>query len=237
MIFTNLIDESIDFIMEFGPMLFYASALLFSVKHYSKYFDSTFKYLPIIIAYTFLTELLGAYIKYNEGFQIIFIDEQYTNNSIIFNIFDIVIYSYFFYIFWKSIKSQKHKNIIKYGAFLFFIACIINPLIQDFILYPQIYAIAIGSINLILCILMYFYQTKENKNKLPNNRSLLSWISIGLLIFYTAYPILMLTGLSYPDLYRKYNLRIILQALICLMYFCFSIGFIRMRRMKPTGKE
>lgn len=224
--------DVLDFLKEFGTILLYAVALLFSVVRYPKYYDSVLKYFPIIIGYTFLTEILGAYIKINENFQIVFIDEHSINNSLIFNIFDIIFYCYFFYILWKSLKPKNHKRVVKFGSFLFIIISFINPFFQNFELYPQIYAITAGSITLIISIILYFRQLKVTENTPPIRNNLLFWITLGLLIFYTAYPFLMIIGLSHIDIYTKFNLRQIHQVLLSLMYICFIIGFIRMRRTK-----
>ena len=229
--------DIISFLKNYGFILLYGVALLISILRYPKFFDSVLKYFPIIIGYTFLTEILGDYIRKNENFRIIFMDEHSVNNSVIFNLFDIVFYVYFFFVFWKTLKSKKHKNLVKYGSLLFLATCLINPFFQDFVLYPQIYAITVGSIVLILCILLYFKQLKENKNGLPNLNNLLFWVALGLLVFYLAYPFLIIIGLSYSEIYTRFNVRLIHQLLICVMYICFIIGFLKMRRMKPLQEE
>ncbi len=223
----------IDFLRNYSFIILYGVALLLSIFRYDKYFDSVLKYLPILIGYIFLTEILGAYISKNENFQIIFLDGHKINNTLIFNILDIIIFSYFFYVFWKSLKSQKQKKLVKYGSWLFLMTCLINPFLQDFILYPQTFAIVVGSSNLILCILLYLKQLKENKNGLPNRNNLLYWVALGLLVFYIAYPFLIIIGLSYSEVYTKFNIREIHQFFICIMYSCFIIGFLKMRKMRP----
>ena len=225
--------DILGFLKNYGFILLYGVALLISIMRYRNFFDSILRYFPIIIGYTFLTEILGAYIRANENFRIIFIDEHSVNNSLIFNIFDIVFFTYFFYVFWKSLKSQKHKNLVKYGSLLFVVSCLINPFLQDFILYPQTLAIVVGSSNLILCVLLYFKQLNENKIGLPNHSNLLFWVALGLLLFYIAYPFLIIIGLSFSEVYTRFNVRQIHQFLIYLMYGCFIIGFLKMRRMKP----
>jgi hypothetical protein len=232
-----MIQTTWSFIEEFGAIPLYGIAFLFSIFRYRKYFDSVLKYLPIIIGYTFLNEILGAYIRTNDNIQIIFVDQHALNNSILFNIFDIIFFLYFFYIFWKSLKSKKHKAIIKYGSLLFIITSLINPFLQDFILYPQIYAIIAGSITLILCILLYYRQLIIDKSRLLHRNNLLFWIALGLLIFCIAYPILMIIALNYSEVYIRFNMRNIHLVLTCIMYLCFIIGFLKMRRLKPTGKE
>ncbi len=81
--------------------------------------------------------------------------------------------------------------------------------------------------------LNYAPQLKENKNGLPNRNNLLYWVALGLLVFYIAYPFLIIIGLSYSEVYTKFNIREIHQFFICIMYSCFIIGFLKMRKMRP----
>lgn len=221
---------------EFGFILMYVITFLVSIFRYPRYFESILKYFPMIIGYTLISEIMGGYIRDNENFQIVFIEEHYINNSLIFNVFDIIFFSYFFYVFWKSIENKKWRKLIKYGSILFFISCVVNPFFENFILYPQTYAIIIGSSNLVLCTIFYLKQLKGVKVESPKKTNLLFWISIGLLIFYLAYPFLMIIGLHFSEIYLKYNVRQIHQLLICVMYTMFIIGFLKMHRMKPITK-
>ncbi len=181
----------------------------------------------MLIAYAFLSEILGYLIHDFESFQIIYSDanHQFANNFI-FNIFDIVFFLYFYKVFWRAIDNQKSKTLIKYGAVLFVIASFINPFFQNILLFAQVYAIAAGSLVLVICSLLYLKQVHTGKNK----NILLTWISIGLLIFYTFYPIIMLSGDMKYDFYVKFHLNQVLKIIIVGMYLCFIIGFIQLRR-------
>jgi len=226
-------NEVLDFIKEFGSIFLYGITFLFSIINYQKYFDSILRYFPMIIVYTLFTEILGGYIRKSENFQIIFVEEHSINNSLIFNIFDIVFFLYFFFIYWKSLKSAKQKKMVKYGAFLFVATSFVNPFFQDFLLYPQKFSIIIGSINIILSTILFLKQVKKHETGIPNKNNIFFWVSWGLLIFYIAYPFMIIIGLYYLDVYIKFNIRYIHQFLICLMYSCFIIGFIKMSRIKP----
>lgn len=205
--------------------------MLLSIVRYRRYFDSLLKYFPIIIAYTLISETLGLLIRVNDNIQIVYLEGYSFYNILIFNIFDIVFFLYFFSVYWNVVTEIKYRNWIKYGAFLFIACTLINPFFQNFILYPQLIASTVGSFVLIFAILLYFIGKKTISN-LPNRQNLLFWISMGLLLFYTFYPFILLIGYYDYELYQKLHIRFIQHILIAVMYSCFVIGFVLMRRIR-----
>ncbi|MCP4976152.1 MAG: hypothetical protein GY931_08325 [Maribacter sp.] len=214
-------------------LAFYALALLLSIISYKKYFDTVLKYLPILIGYTLITEVLGLMIRDFEDIQIVYIDGYSYYNNLIFNVFDIIFFLFFFYVYWNTITHKPFKNVIKWGALLFILISFINPFFQDFILFPQIWASSLGSIVLIICILFYFKQLRSNKQS-PAHQDLLFWISMGFLIFYIFYPVILFIGNFDYELYQKLYIRRTLHLLIAVMYSCIILGFVFMKRVQPT---
>ncbi len=221
-----------EFIKNNYILAFYAIALLLSILRYRRYYDSLLKYFPILIGYTLFSELIGYIISEYDDIQIVYLEGYSYYNNLVFNIFDIIFFLYFFYVYRNAVSNIKFKNWIKYGVFLFIACSVVNPFFQDFLLYPQMIALTIGSLVLIFSILLYFLDKKTITN-FPNRHNLLFWISLGLLLFYTFYPFILLIGFDY-DLYHKLHIRIIHHVLIALMYSCFILGFILMRRIRPT---
>lgn len=209
----------------------YGISFILSIIRYKRYFESTLRYLPIIIGYTLANELLGSLILNNEEYQIIYSEGKHNYNNIIFNIWEIVFFLYFFYIFWKTLKRENFKQTIKYGALLYIITSIANPFIESFVLYPQIYALTIASILLVISTIFYFIELKES---ISISRDLLFWISIGLLIFHLFYPFIMGLMTYNLDIYFDWNIRPLHLSLIILLYGCTIIGFIRMKYIKST---
>jgi len=216
----------LDFLKNNYFLVFYAIAMVLSVIKYRRYFDSVLKYLPIIIAYTLLTEILGFLIRDVEEFQLIYEEGYSYYNQLIFNILDIIFFLYFYYVFWSTTQRIGNRKFIKYGALIFIIACFANPYFQDITVFPQLYAIISGSIVLIIAVILYLKETGVKKERL------LFWISLGLLAFYTFYPMIMSIGLINYDLYETFQLKHLHRILIVIMYCCFIIGFMRMKRFK-----
>ncbi len=219
----------LNFIEDNYFMLLYGAALAMSIIRYRWYYDSVLRYLPIIIAYALLGELLGFLINEVDSFQIVYKEGFSNYNSLIFNIFDIVFYLFFFYVFLKIFQTQMHRRFVRYGALLFLLASLIDPFFHDPILYPQYFALAVGSIVLVGSGLFYLREVKTRKSKIPPQRNLMFWICIGLIGFHTLYPIIMTIGLRDSELYMQFQLRKLLHIAIAFMYGCFIIGFVRMQ--------
>ena len=224
---------NLEFIKENYFIALYAVALLLSIIRYNRYFDSLLKYLPMIIAYTLISEILGLVIREYDDIQIVYLEGYSFYNMLIFNIFDIIFFLYFFHVYRNAISIFKFKNWIKYGAILFIVCSIINPFIQNFLLYAQMMASTIGSIVLIFSILLYFLDKKVITN-VPNRQNLLFWISWGLLLFYIFYPFILLLGYFDYELYKQFHVKIVHHILIAVMYSCFILGFLFMRRIRPS---
>lgn len=227
--FLNVILEN-----SFVPL--YGIAALLSLYRYRKYFNTPLKYLPILFAYTFFNELLGIIILKNEHFSL-FAGKQYSYyNMVIYNIYSIIFYLYFFYVFRFYIENRKIKKIIGYGSILFLGVAFINPFFYDFIKEAQTYTYVFGGLMLICCSFSYFVQLRDPARVFSINKDLLFWLSLGLFTFYMGYlPIKVhryfnaINGLSEYIHLRKIHL-----TLIIIMYSCFIIGFIRMRRRLTT---
>lgn len=219
----------IDFIKYSYFIPIYIIAFAISVYRYPRYFDSILKYFPIIIGFTLLIEILGFLIGYYESFQIIYLEEYKNANYLIYNIYDAVFFIYFYYVYWKILKKSIHKNIVKYGAIVYLMACLTNPFFENVLIFPQIFASSIGSLTIVIATSLFLTETGLKNVKFTN---LLVWISLGLLIFNLFFPLILIAGRIDYDLYRQFNFRQFHYFLIVAMYTCFIIGFIKMRRIR-----
>jgi len=188
----------------------------------------------MLIAYALLSEILGVLIRDYEIFQIVYLDKYHFANNFIYNIYDIVFFLFFYNVFYKLLKNEKHKIVIKYGFIFYILATIVNPFFQNLFIFPQIYASTIGSLVLIICILCYY---KEIGLRGLKKNKLLAWLSTGLLIFNLFFPIIMVSGKYNYQLYKELNFQQIHYFLIVVMYICFSVGFLRMERISYAQED
>ena len=218
-------------------LLLYLLAFILSLAKYRLYYDTILKYLPMVIAYTLLSEVLGLIVRDIDDIQIIYKQEYYNYNTVIFNVFDIIFYLYFFYVYYHLIENSFGKKLIKYGSIVFLASCIINLFSQNFYIEPQNYAIIIGAIILLYATLTYLFNTQKTEKILPSYTNLLFWISIGIIIFYTCYPVTMYVLTFHYDIYEKYNLSQYHYACIGVFYTCIITGFVLMKRLRITNNS
>lgn len=216
-------------------MAFYAITLVISIVNYRWYYDGILKNFPILIGYTLLTEILGYFIRTFDNFHIVDSELYPNTNNYIYNVWDIVFFLYFFWVFGKTIKNKRYKVFLKFGSILYIVVSLINPFFQNALIYPQLASITIGSIVLVSAILLYYMDLSNITTRNRPTNTLLFWVSVGLLLFYCFYPFINIAGILRYDLYQQWNVRTILHVLIVYMYSCFILGFILIDK-KPLGK-
>ncbi len=222
--------ELIEFIKEHFYIPLYLLTWIIAVYRYRRYFDTVLKYLPILIIYTFFTELLGYFIKNHEDFQF-FSDGRYDwHNVIIYNVYQIVTFLFFYWVYWKTVKKQFSKEMIKYGAYLCSLSYISNIFFQNPMHEQLKYAHIIGSLVLVFALILYFKEKRLENNPYPQKNNLLYWVSIGLFVFYAFFPFLLLSDYFDISISVQYHLRITLLTFIVLMYFLFIVGLLMGKR-------
>ncbi len=217
-------------------MPLYFIALVLSLIKYQLYYDTVLRYFPILLTYTFLTEVLGLIVRDVDDIQLVYRQEYYNYNTIIFNIYDVIFFLYFFYVYYQLNDNRLTKIIIKYGGITFLLTCIGNLFLQDFFTEPQNFAIIIGSVILIYTVSTYLYKLIITKHRLPIYRNLLFWLSIGILFFYICYPISMYILSFEYDFFILHNLSKYHYISIGVFYTCIIIGLILMKRLRIANE-
>ncbi len=179
---------------------------------YNKYKNSFLKYFLYFLFYEFLTEITSYYIG--------FILNKRT--FLIFNIY-ILISSIFFLTLFRF-YINKHKIYINFMLIVYLIFYVCNVLfIQKTLQTFQSYSIILESIFVVISSIILFIELLNSDDILKINRSLLFWVSIGLLLFYVGIlPIIIMANfLNYGGLFDY-----IILFLNVIMYSCFITGFI-----------
>lgn len=223
-----MLQEFIEFSKEHFNILLYAITLITSIWHYKKYYDTALKYFPIIIAYTFFNELLGYFIRYTDTFA--FFSSESYNNEIIYNLYMLVFFGFFYHIYWILISNKKFKKGIVYISILGLISFAINSYFYNPINWLLYYTWSLASIGLLICIVLYWIDKRENWKWKYERFNLMTWVSIGLFLFYIFFPIIFIIGYDYVQLFEKLHLRTVLRILIVIMYLLFCIGFVKSHR-------
>ncbi len=225
--------------MEYGIVLsllemvyipLYAVTLMVALWRYPKYFDTPLRFLPILFLYTFLNELLGHLIASDEYIALIFSD--LADNNIIYNVYTIISYLYFFYIFRSFSRDDSFRKNIVYGGLIFLTSCVINVFFQSFTTNSQTWAYVVGACILLYCTVSYLWHFFSIPEKFTLKQNIIFWISLGITLFYLGYlPIKILRFYNPPNLYNESPVvKIMHLSLIFVTYTIFIVGFIRMRR-------
>lgn len=224
--------ELLDLVLENLYRPLYAISVLIALIKYPKYYNTPLKMFPVILMYTFLTELLGYITKNYEVYNVSLFSAFVQHNVIIYNIYNIIFFSFFFYVYWSYIDNPKYKDHILYGSILFLIVTVINAFIQSFILESQIYTYLVGGLLIMYCTILFFLERKKIKGKQDYRYTSIKWISIGIFVFYAGYlPIKASRFYNYLYKINEYvHLRRIHLLLVSILYICIIIGLLRMRR-------
>jgi hypothetical protein len=217
-------------------MILYVVVFATSLWRYPAYFQTPLRWLPVLLMYTLLTETLGLVIRLNPDFSIVFREVYYNNNWLIFNVYSLLFFLYFYFVYHRYLTGKKVRALLRYGGLAYGVAALLNGVFDDFLTQSQVYAYAVGGLVLMGMALAYLWQEHRAGGPVPVSRNLLAWISAGIFVFYLGYtPIKFLKYLVvnahtsfYPTWVGPVHF-----GLIYALYGCFFLGLLRMQPMKP----
>lgn len=197
---------------------------IFASIYYYKYKNSYLKYFLILLWYIVFNEIAGYCIR----------EYFIKNNSIIYNIYYVVNFTFLFSVYRNFISNKSFKKYINFFIIIYWICCVINLFYEDCFSNAQIVPYIIASVFLIISILMYFIEILKSEQILKINRGLLFWISIGLLLFHIGYiPYKIIQKFSNIESIQELEaLRSIFYSLILILNICYIIGFIWSHKME-----
>ena len=223
--------EALQWTLDNSHMILYFITVGVALYRYPRYYDTPLKYFPILLMYTFLNEVLGKIIYVFEDVSLV-LGPIFYNNWIIYNIYNLIFYLYFYFTFHNYIKNERDRKLIRSGGIVLLVVSVVNAFFQDFTYESQVYAYVIGGIFLIICVLLHAKQQKQIKGQWFDQYNLLSWLGLGILVFYVGYlPIkIMRYYYALEGIYENPGVRLVHITLILAMNVCFILGFIKMRR-------
>lgn len=205
------------------------AAILATVFYY-KYKHTGFKYMLWVLWLIVLAEFSG---HFYQELGIYFEDDNGVKyNSYIFNVLYFFVYPLLFLIYYKSLKTSNYRKTIVVFFILFLIISIINwAFIQNILTSWSKYPDVAGSLFLTICIIFYFIELLRSDKIIRFQRSIPFWISVGLLIYYTAtIPFnVVADSLKFGDAAQR-KMFLINYVLSIAMYLIFSFGFIWSKR-------
>lgn len=210
-------------------VLFEFLALLFGLIYYKKYFKTNLKYFLFLLILTFGIELYYTISKTISG--------KAPNNALVYNILDLIKYCYYFFLFYTFVKRIRFRKIILSIGIVYLLSVIIE---FGFVINLNesnafnSYSFSFGALLLAISIGLYIIELLKSDEVLFIKKSLLFWISSGLLIYYVgalpffiSFRFLSSEELANSGMYILY----ILFSLGIIMNSCFIFGFLWSKRL------
>lgn len=195
------------------------SAIIGTLMLY-KYKHTFLKYFLILLWYTALNEFLGAYIvNYQKT------NNLEVNNQIIYNIYNTINFVVLLLIYKHYIQSKTFKKWIVGFIITYLIIFVIYGFYENYLVVGQSIAYIVGASFLIITIAYYFIEILNSDKVLNIQKSLLFWISVGLLLFHIGSIPFRIVSNYYatPDLKYMFYTKFVL---IAILYSLYIIGFI-----------
>ncbi len=200
------------------------------------------KILVCFLGFTLLVELLAKYaaIAYFTEYEYFgFVkDTLFERTNWIYNIYIIIMYSFFIYYFSSLLISVKVKSIFEKLSLLFIVVSVLNLIFSGvFFKSFSVFISVIGTL-LLLIVIIYFYLLKTDKI-INLKRYLPIYISIGVLIFILCETPLSIFSQYFKTINKSF---VVLKTNILLlvniiMYGAFITGFIVCAKGKNKTEE
>lgn len=200
---------------------FYINALelitiIIGFVHYHKYKNTLLKYFLWFLCYGFLSEMIGFLVSYVFKY----------NNVIVFNIYTLVQYEFFLWLFYRHFKTAQYRILTKSVALFTGFSFIINSIFfQDILTTFQSYSLLVGGFFLIITIILFFTELLNSDVILMVKNLLIFWVAVGILLFQLGLiPVFIAT--KYINYTNGNTYGYILLILNFITSLCYSLGFI-----------
>jgi len=218
-------DTIISLIRNSGKYFELITAIIGTIFFY-KYKHTALKYFLYLLWYITLTEFIGWYVR--ETGNLAYIDENgLIYNKWLYNILGFITFNTMYFIYFKNLETKVFRKWVKMFLILFSTAYFLNwVFVQNFIKESAELPRVIGSIFLIISIIFYFIELLRSEKILIFHKTLLFWVSVGMLLFYSGTIPFMLKRNGFMLIPGIHKLYLIMYVLFYTMYSTFIFGFI-----------
>jgi hypothetical protein len=172
-----------------------------------------------------------------ESIGLFFIMERRAN-TILYNIFSAVEFTFYFYVLHEIIHHKKAKKLIAQIIWIYIVLVVLNNLfIQKITSFPSI-TYSIGCLLVISFCIYYFLELFQLSRSINLIRQPAFWVCSGLLFFYAcSFPIFgLLNFLKNMPRTTAQNFLIVIAFLNIFLYSSYTIAFLcRVRTRKSTS--
>jgi len=190
--------------------------IIIGLFFYKRYKHTVLKYFLWFLIYGFLTEILGLWVGFNLKIQ----------NYVIFNIYAIVNYLFFYWLFKKHLKKARNKILVNLFMIGFILVAIVSNVFYENIFdHYQSYIWFFGSTTLIITVILFFTEIFNSDVILKLKHYQIFWVAAGVLLFQLGFiPVFITT--KYINYSNGLTYGYILLLLNLISSICYSLGFI-----------
>lgn len=202
-------------LLNIGTFIEFLTALT-STIYLKKYNNTILKYFSILLWYTFINDFGG----------ILIIDYYSRFNAIIYNIYNVINFSYLLLLYRNYLTNKKYKKIALTLCIIYLIVFIINGFYENYFIKFQSMPYIVAAFAVIITISLYFREILNSEKVLHVKKNLLFWISVGLLIYFVGNIPFRIVRNFYIELANSTAMILVNFTLTVIMNICFIIGFI-----------
>lgn len=191
--------------------------IVIGIIYYKSYKHTFLKYFLYFLIFGFLTEMVGIFV----------VVVLHKSNFIIYNLYALVQFIFFLWLFYKYFKTEQYKTLSKFfitAIVLFFI--LDTFFLQDIFSAFQSYFFFLGGIFLITISILFLVELLNSDAILSVKNLLIFWITIGIFLFQLGFIPVFITK-SVINFSQQLTYSYILLILNIISCTCYSIGFIR----------
>ncbi len=182
-----------------------AIAALTGVFFYRKYRNTHTKYFIYFLIYIIINEIIRTYTHYvHPGRALEFligtvIEKNYWMTTLLWSVVSAMFFAFYYYRILENTSFKKTIKYIGYAFFFFSIGYILVRWKAFFNVYLPVIKVSGGSI-ILLCTILYFFETLQSDKLLTFYRSINFYISIAIFIWF-----LVITPIVFFDKYSSYD--------------------------------
>lgn len=206
---------STDFVRDF-TILFQVVTIVVASYYYNTYKKSILRYFILLLWYSFLTDIIA--IQYTKHIG--------NSNSIIYNIYQIVEFTFYFVMYKQTVQKLFNKKIISYLMVFYYGSVLVNCFFSNFLEEFFVPSLMIGAGGVVVSIILYFSEILNSDQILNINKMLKFWISVAMLIFYVPsipFWVVRKYYVDSPTLPYIFNINFVLVFIVNVL---FILGFI-----------
>ena len=149
--------ETLRLLMRIGAFVELIAVIIGTIYFY-KYKKTALKYILFLFWYTVINDLLGVF--YLRGGIIT------DYNAIIYNIYNVINFTYLFLLYRYYIQNKTHKKAILFFSIIYLVSFTINGFFENYFIEHQRFPYIIAAIFLVITISLYFIEILNSQKVL-----------------------------------------------------------------------